>query len=250
MGPATPNPSSRARSSGPPLNEGRPGGAGNPGKVEGQYRLIPFTAQRRPARWGRQPTTNFFSLRLASMSAQRRPARWGRQPPRGCHVGTVTVPVAQRRPARWGRQPSEAMGCVSPNLRRSTKAGPVGPATLTLAGAFSGGDAVAQRRPARWGRQPVGRIHSVESSLRAQRRPARWGRQPCPTSTIGALRHMGNIGERAKGVEKQRLHLRWASVLKDHSRFADRYRTHGSPNSCDRGRPSVVRDSWIGPAKR
>ena len=213
-----------ARSS---LNEGRPGGAGNPARCGPYRRTLSHSAQRRPARWGRQPHQHSVILGRVLLGRSTKAGPVGPATLANAAPARAVGGIAQRRPARWGRQP-----CRRGEQNRC-------PDRLA-----------AQRRPARWGRQPHHDGPMAIGILTAQRRPARWGRQPCPTSTIGALRHMGNIGERAKGVEKQRLHLRWASVLKDHSRFADRYRTHGSPNSCDRGRPSVVRDSWIGPAKR
>ena len=89
-----------------------------------------------------------------SGGAQRRPARWGRQPPdpptktgaRALRRSTKAGPVgpatpnftrsivrvssrAQRRPARWGRQPDDVAERPFRLDARSTKAGPVGPAT-------------------------------------------------------------------------------------------------------------------------
>ena len=189
-------------------------------------------------------------------------------------MSTSRPPLNEGRPCRAGNPVRRQVHGVRAR-HRSTKAGPAGPATRDVATSTVAQRPIAQRRPALPGRQPglgdrsprrrmttlnEGRpcragnpfpVHGEGCSrVAAQRRPALPGRQPCPTSTIEALRHSGNTGERAKGAEKQQSRLRLASVLKDHSRFADRYRTHGSPNSRDRGRPSVVRDSWIGPAKR
>ena len=85
-------------------------------------------AQRRPARWGRQPSESRRPRRGGSSSAQRRPARWGRQPI-VTGLGNAASYHAQRRPARWGRQPwIRSPGSII-RCDRSTKAGPVGPAT-------------------------------------------------------------------------------------------------------------------------
>ena len=64
-----------------------------------------------------------------ALRAQRRPARWGRQPPIIASRRTHVTVFAQRRPARWGRQPALRPGAHGCRGLRSTKAGPVGPAT-------------------------------------------------------------------------------------------------------------------------
>ena len=85
-------------------------------------------------------------------------------------VAAAFSPVAQRRPALWAGNPSygvaalnEGRPCWAGNPRvgevvtaaRSTKAGPVGPATLMEARATLLPDLYAQRRPALLGRQPL-----------------------------------------------------------------------------------------------
>ena len=127
VGPATLSRSRRRGSWPPPLNEGRPGGAGNPASCCVGDRAR-WTAQRRPARWGRQPLT-VAATPLSPPLAQRRPARWGRQPPTADCPFDVMVEFAQRRPARWGRQPWADRPSLTQLSKRSTKAGPVGPAT-------------------------------------------------------------------------------------------------------------------------
>ena len=177
VGPATHGCATWATSS-RPLNEGRPGGAGNPGAspTEGCYGLV---AQRRPARWGRQPR---------------------RSPVRRC---VVWRPLNEGRPGGAGNpaRPLSLPEDVVPH--RSTKAGPVGPATLDLGDA--GGVHVAGRStkagpvgPATrraWLGGGVGHVRSTKAGpvgpatpgvsmgrwpgrFGAQRRPARWGRQP------------------------------------------------------------------------
>ena len=256
------------------LNEGRPFRAGNPTRWQTAEHTT-LRAQRRPALPGRQPgdTSRPSPRRCPCPLNEGRPFRAGnpcgatgrrcaRQASlnegRPFRAGNPGRPVrlalqrqcAQRRPALPGRQPLRRDLQRPPGGPRSTKAGPSGPATRGNARQA----AHASRRSTKAGPSgpatPCGGRSGSRRRRVAQRRPALPGRQPCPTSTIGALSHTSNMGECAKGSDKQRLRLLWPSVLKDHSRFADRYRTHGSPNSCDRDRPSVVRDSWIGPAKR
>ena len=115
------------------------------------------SAQRRPARWGRQPMRLSSAVSKAAVDAQRRPARWGRQPrwrwsPRR---STCWRPLNEGRPGGAGnpRTAARRTSCPSATLnegrpggagnprgwsiraasdsRRSTKAGPVGPATPT-----------------------------------------------------------------------------------------------------------------------
>ena len=85
-------------------------------------------AQRRPALPGRQPTS-LLPASLTSSRAQRRPALPGRQPPPNVDWQTGSFQAAQRRPALPGRQPSDGAHPRRPVGRRSTKAGPSGPAT-------------------------------------------------------------------------------------------------------------------------
>ena len=209
------------------LNEGRPGGAGNP-RRDRRVLHLPMARSTKAGPVG-PATLATQSLVGIVLHAQRRPARWGRQPKAASPGGSGRFSIAQRRPARWGRQPHIERPVGVDPLERSTKAGPVGPATLrpgndrvaryprsTKAGPV--GPATpgevemvaattpldAQRRPARWGRQPPlkldvperlvitrstkagpvgpatrpgGMLASV-AGVRAQRRPARWGRQP------------------------------------------------------------------------
>ena len=233
-------------------------------------------AQRRPALPGRQPRHQRARQRLSPPALNEgRPFRAG-NPSHPCGHADFGLPSAQRRPALPGRQPQSHRAREAVRRHRSTKAGPSGPATRPLPAllrrprvrrstkAGPSGPATPQADRLVVGRSgdrstkagpsgPATLVVALDRNTRvftAQRRPALPGRQPSPTSTIGALSHTSNIGECGKGAEKQQSRLRLASVLKDHSRFADRYRTHGSPNSRDRGRPSVVRDSWISPAKR
>ena len=127
MGPATRGSCSSPRRWFPSLNEGRPGGAGNPrGRGRGQVR--PRVAQRRPARWGRQPSSCPCRTRRSP-----RPLNEGRPGGAGnpSTYDDITLRAlnAQRRPARWGRQPHRDGARPAPAGDRSTKAGPVGPAT-------------------------------------------------------------------------------------------------------------------------
>ena len=223
-GPATPGEQpEHAHAAGRRSTKAGPSGPATPARTPSDARLGPRSTKAGPS----GPATR--DILRAGADVAHRSTKAGPSGP--------ATPVVWRRgrlPARPRSTKAGPSGPATPgtpfdlhdDVTRSTKAGPSGPATLYTSGLVGC------------------------SGLLAQRRPALPGRQPCPTSTIGALSHTSNIGECGKGAEKQRSRLRLASVLKDHSRFADRYRTHGSPNSRDRGRPSVVRDSWIGPAKR
>ena len=134
------------------LNEGRPGGAGNP--LEGTCCAVPLDDRSTKAGPVGPATPADRVQPQQSRTAQRRPARWGRQPsaPR---LGSrwKLAALNEGRPGGAGNP-----GCGDLDRRaschRSTKAGPVGPATL---GAYAGRPVparAAQRRPARWGRQP------------------------------------------------------------------------------------------------
>ena len=237
------------------LNEGRPGGAGNPSYQRCSIGCH-LSAQRRPARWGRQPRRHHQLADAAThprstkagpvgpatphqasvvpmrrrMRAQRRPARWGRQPTQGWQSQACSCPTSLNEgrpggagnPVRFGEHLPHAhprstkAGPVGPatpatpksgisSLARSTKAGPVGPATPvgirvpveaswnTLNEGRPGGagnpraaapastaclSALNEGRPG-GGRQPtMGPNASSLLSSNAQRRPARWGRQP------------------------------------------------------------------------
>ena len=116
------------------LNEGRPGGAGNPGCGRSRARYRP----------------------RCHRSTKAGPV--GPATPRCIRSASPKLPAqcAQRRPARWGRQPSVRGGAVGERDDRSTKAGPVGPATPGALRVGGAGGSDAQRRPARWGRQPAG----------------------------------------------------------------------------------------------
>ena len=136
------------------LNEGRPGGAGNPEEGETTTRVTPCALNEgRPGGAGNPVRARMVVP--SACGAQRRPARWGRQPWTTRPMWPWPTVAAQRRPARWGRQPRFP---GDPDqlrvLNRSTKAGPVGPATLGRPRPDRSRTATAQRRPARWGRQP------------------------------------------------------------------------------------------------
>ena len=229
----------------PPLNEGRPGGAGNPNLLRTAHYWV-TGAQRRPARWGRQPIRVVATLVIAC-SAQRRPARWGRQPERQAsgdelllYRSTKAGPVgpatrdggvtptrpstAQRRPARWGRQPLEGChpsrgssgpplnegrpgGAGNPTglrrvgrgrLQRSTKAGPVGPATLVTVTTAVPLSPIAQRRPARWGRQPDEDWLATDTARRRSTKAGPVGpatpTRRCPHTATGTSLNEGRPG--------------------------------------------------------
>ena len=188
-GPATPFQSEPYSGWLTPLNEGRPGRAGNSGSRRGSRcclhrstkagpagpathdverwrgRCYP-TAQRRPARPGRQ-LEPYRLTPVRRYTAQRRPARPGRQLRRGCRIGGgCCVPLNEGRPGRAGNS--------SPTGRSPTR------------GTWS-----AQRRPARPGRQLEWAPSMTPPPAHAQRRPARPGRQLCdvrPARRVGCDR--------------------------------------------------------------
>ena len=164
VGPATPSAASdrdAATVLRAPLNEGRPCWAGNPPGRPRSRLLDPTTvAQRRPALLGRQPCEELTSVPVVLVSATLNEGRpcWAGNPVlrhiagegherralnegRPCWAGNPVIVRrrgrwaprglgAQRRPALLGRQPWPMNLQYSlRGLRRSTKAGPVGPAT-------------------------------------------------------------------------------------------------------------------------
>ena len=187
-------------------------------------------AQRRPAWPGRQLRRFWLRNSAALWIAQRRPAWPGRQLTRSRRVerqrrslnegrpgraGNCTAPsslalcgsAAQRRPAWPGRQLDKILRFALSDIVRSTKAGLAGPATA--ASALTGTitvDPLNEGRPGRAGNcaHTSSRVSTTEL---AQRRPAWPGRQLCPTSILGALRHMGNTSIYAKGIKKHPSHL-------------------------------------------
>ena len=134
------------------LNEGRPFRAGNPMSAR-NHTHRPTDAQRRPALPGRQPRA----------APRRGPARRGAlnegRPFRAGNPGSagVRVYVRIRRSTKAGPSGPATPGTstvATPLSSRSTKAGPSGPATLSRAMTPPVNWTTAQRRPALPGRQP------------------------------------------------------------------------------------------------
>ena len=209
------------------------------------------TAQRRPARPGRQLSPPMTCKPLADArstkagpagpatrlpfdeglvagghrSTKAGPAGPATHAPRAVVIAVATS--AQRRPARPGRQLGEREPAVAVPGARSTKAGPAGPATPAALGPAGWAErerstkagpagpatpptwpttatpptALNEGRPGRAGNS-LSTVNVIGPPHHAQRRPARPGRQLCPTSTIEASRHMGNMSWCAKCAEK------------------------------------------------
>ena len=145
-------PNSNSSSSATPLNEGRPGRAGNSVAYVGWHGEVALRSTKAgPA----GPATPWWYAVDAD-------GRW----------------LAQRRPARPGRQlESWLVGVFAREHHRSTKAGPAGPATpSTWCRLRSKGSTLNEGRPGRAGNSAW--AGEVEQQLaHAQRRPARPGRQ-------------------------------------------------------------------------
>ena len=164
--------------------------AGPVGPATRRYRhrpqLVLCGAQRRPARWGRQPFNKCPWPRLRGSAAQRRPARWGRQPnPKWPHDYPTSSPLNEGRPGGAGN-PVRSAPTNGHCSDRSTKAGPVGPATPSSLASTrcATSSPLNEGRPGGAG-NPVS-VRSKRSTTRtgAQRRPARWGRQPLYTCVV------------------------------------------------------------------
>ena len=130
MGPATPDSPHRSHSRTLSLNEGRPGGAGNPlTNVLGLSINASALNEGRPGGAGNPWPSDSMST-PSVLSAQRRPARWGRQPlPLHLRCQSAAAALNEGRPGGAGNPPAGIAGSLRPQTR-STKAGPVGPATL------------------------------------------------------------------------------------------------------------------------
>ena len=162
------------------LNEGRPGGAGNPHELSlatgvGLQRSTkaglvgpatplcrrPWRAtatalnEGRPGGAGNPPPASPANPPAMSPLNEGRPGGAG-NPSSGPNDSSLRSLYAQRRPAWWGRQPLRKHPDCCLIAQRSTKAGLVGPATLADIYRHSTGS-TAQRRPAWWGRQPLHR---------------------------------------------------------------------------------------------
>ena len=138
-------------------------------------------AQRRPARPGRQLSAT-VSVTVERFTAQRRPARPGRQLTVTVgHAGSHARSRAQRRPARPGRQLHGVDARRRRPDRRSTKAGPAGPATPGASWPVrTSAEPLNEGRPGRAGKLVAYRQASRSpdsTTYFAQRRPARPGRQ-------------------------------------------------------------------------
>ena len=115
-----------------PLNEGRPGRAGNSSELQ---IAVSVRVQRSTKAGPAGPATlRTWRASVGRLSvAQRRPARPGRQLT-AAWTRPSPVRIAQRRPARPGRQLQPRQGRPQQRQGRSTKAGPAGPATLSPCG--------------------------------------------------------------------------------------------------------------------
>ena len=113
----------------PALNEGRPGGAGNPPATPPPLTEPGWFAQRRPAWWGRQPRRPGAALPADSPPLNEgRPGGAGNPTRRLRACGTRHRPLNEGRPGGAGN-PRCGAGISGRARLRSTKAGLVGPAT-------------------------------------------------------------------------------------------------------------------------
>ena len=167
---------------------------------------VPALNEGRPFRAGNPPPTSRATSSTPTSLNEGRPFRAGNP---GAIPRTAGVHVdAQRRPALPGRQPPVREQRGAHAGRRSTKAGPSGPATrdggaiggVMVSGALNEGrpfragnptadlvgsqhrlNALNEGRPFRAG-NPMANRPVILSAATAQRRPALPGRQPLPTS--------------------------------------------------------------------
>ena len=158
----------------------RPALPGRQPQVEGAVSLRAPIAQRRPALPGRQPGVAVPVASVSVIAAQRRPALPGRQPRRG-HARPIAPrrSLNEGRPFRAGNPRRTGRRSELPLLRRSTKAGPSGPATPEGTGP---GAPATDPRSTKAGPSGPATPHCWGLLLTglpvAQRRPALPGRQP------------------------------------------------------------------------